>query len=299
MHLQIHWRLSDDPISDRDSPEECDPDYRNSVKCTIFLAYTSNMISCGIREIIRFLAQHRMVDCIVTTAGGIEEDLMKCMNPHLMGEFGLSGKDLRKRGINRIGNLLVPNNNYCSFEDWLTPILNEMLEEQTTKNTIWTPSKMIHRFGEKINNEDSVYYWCWKNNIPVFCPAITDGSIGDMLYFHSFKHPGLVVDILQDIRSINNIAFRAKKTGMIILGGGLVKHHTCNANLIRNGADFSVFVNTAQEYDGSDAGAKPDEAVSWGKIRLDANPVKVYGDAALIFPLLVSLTFARMTTSSK
>ena len=79
---------------------------------------------------------------------------------------------------------------------------------------------------------------------------------------------------------------------MLIFGGGLVKHHICNANLMRNGANFAVFVNTGQEFDGSDSGAKPDEAVSWGKVRLDATPVKVYADATLIMPLLVAQTFA-------
>lgn len=54
---------------------------------------------------------------------------------------------------------------------------------------------------------------------------------------------------------------------MIILGGGVIKHHINNANLMRNGADFSVCINTAAEYDGSDAGARPDEAKSWGKIK--------------------------------
>ena len=53
---------------------------------------------------------------------------------------------------------------------------------------------------------------------------------------------------------------------MILLGGGVIKHHICNANLMRNGADYSVFVNTGQEFDGSDTGAKPDEAISWGKV---------------------------------
>jgi deoxyhypusine synthase len=77
------------------------------------------------------------------------------------------------------------------------------------------------------------------------------------------------------------------------LGGGLVKHHTCNANLMRNGADYSVYVNTASDYDGSDAGASPDEAISWGKIRITANPVKVTCDATIAFPLIVSQTFAK------
>ena len=175
-----------------------------------------------------------------------------------------------------------------------------------------------------------------QNNIPVLSPALTDGSLGDMIFFHSYKHPGLVLDIVEgefvpmvggghrqqdpppvtavppptDLRLINTRAIFARKTGMIILGGGLVKHHIANANLMvrgwggavgtagwgagggregmetfslhsappspqRNGADFSVYVNTAQEFDGSDSGAQPDEAVSWGKIRMDATPVKV------------------------
>lgn len=62
---------------------------------------------------------------------------------------------------------------------------------------------------------------------------------------------------------------------------------------MRNGADFAIYINTAQEFDGSDSGAKPDEAVSWGKIRMDARPVKVCADATIIFPLLVSQTFAK------
>ncbi|KAJ4932280.1 hypothetical protein JOQ06_010705 [Pogonophryne albipinna] len=265
---------------------------RSKAGCTIFLGYTSNLISSGIRESIRYLAEHKMVDVIVTTAGGIEEDFIKCMSNTYLGDFKLSGKELRLKAINRIGNLLVPNDNYCKFEDWLMPILDQMLLEQNEKGTHWTPSKMINRLGKEINNTESVCYWAYKNNIPVFSPALTDGSLGDILYFHSFKKPGLILDIVEDIRRLNGQAVFAKKTGMIILGGGLVKHHICNANLMRNGADYAVFVNTGQEFDGSDSGANPDEAVSWGKISKDAKPVKVYADATLVFPLIVSQTFA-------
>jgi len=188
----------------------------------------------------------------------------------------------------------VPNDNYCKFEDWINPILLQMLEEQRRDGMKWTPSKMIARLGKEINNEDSIYYWCWRNNIPVYCPAFTDGSIGDMIFFFSFNHPGLVVDLVEDIRGINMMAMTARKTGILILGAGVIKHHICNANLMRNGADFAVYMNTAQEFDGSDAGARPDEAKSWGKIRLDAHPVKVYGECTLLFPLLVSQTFAKI-----
>ncbi|KAJ1731874.1 Deoxyhypusine synthase [Coemansia biformis] len=292
------WRLSDEPVADSDSAEERDPEYRRGVKCKIFLGYTSNLVSSGVRESIRFLVKHRMVDVLVSTAGGVEEDFIKCLGPTYLGEFDLDGRTLRSKGLNRIGNLIVPNDNYCKFEDWVLPIFDQMLKEQQEDGVVWTPSRLIHRLGKEIDHPDSIYYWAYKNNIPVYCPAITDGSLGDMLYFHSYRSPGLVVDVVQDIRAINSEAVYAKRTGMVILGGGMIKHHICNANLMRNGADYAVFINTAQEFDGSDAGARPDEAVSWGKIKADAESVKVYADASLVFPLLVAQTFARAAGAS-
>ena len=186
--------------------------------------------------------------------------------------------------MNRIGNLIVPNRNYCAFEDWIVPILDSMLEEQeASKNLedplVWSPSMVIQRLGKEIDNEESVCYWAYRNDIPIFCPALTDGSFGDMLYFHTFKSSPKILDIsiTRDIRKINSMAVAAERAGMIILGGGLVKHHIANACLMRNGAESAVYINTAQEFDGSDAGARPDEAVSWGKIRAGAETVKVWG----------------------
>ncbi|XP_067936983.1 probable deoxyhypusine synthase [Watersipora subatra] len=206
---------------------------RRKSNCTIFLGYTSNLISCGTRETLRYLVEHNMVDCVVVTAGGVEEDLIKCLADTYMGSFELSGRDLRKQGVNRIGNLLVPNDNYCKFQDWIMPILDQLLEEQKQQGVSWTPSKVIHRLGKEIDDESSVNYWCYKNNIPVFSPALTDGSIGDMLNFHSYRNPGLVIDLVDDIKKMNSQSTFAAHTGMIILGGGVVKHHICNANLMK------------------------------------------------------------------
>lgn len=182
----LAWRLSDEPAapcaegivegSDEDS-EIRDPAERAKVKATIFLGCTSNLISAGTRETvcaaasggrgdepglrrctqhlhaprpaqIRYLVQNKRVSCLVTTAGGIEEDLMKCLAPHYLGStagvegFNLKGSELRKKGINRIGNLLVPNKNYCLFEDWLTPLLDTLLEEQKATGHVTSPSQV-------------------------------------------------------------------------------------------------------------------------------------------------------------
>src|ERR1700742_1955778 len=135
-------------------------------KTTIFLGYTSNMISSGLRDTFRYLVQHRHVSAIVTTAGGVEEDFIKCLAPTYLGSFSAPGAALRAKGLNRIGNLVVPNNNYCAFEDWVIPILDKMLDEQEDSKVVaaksgdaddevhWTPSKVINRLGKEINNEE-------------------------------------------------------------------------------------------------------------------------------------------------
>eukprot|EP00008_Paramoeba_atlantica_P004327 CAMPEP_0201482878 /NCGR_PEP_ID=MMETSP0151_2-20130828/7143_1 /ASSEMBLY_ACC=CAM_ASM_000257 /TAXON_ID=200890 /ORGANISM="Paramoeba atlantica, Strain 621/1 / CCAP 1560/9" /LENGTH=368 /DNA_ID=CAMNT_0047865787 /DNA_START=58 /DNA_END=1161 /DNA_ORIENTATION=- len=305
VNKMLRWRLSDDAIPDDEANEEFKKkEYRENTKCKIFFGYTSNLVSSGLREMIRYLAEHKLIDVMVTTAGGIEEDIIKCLAPTHVGDFQLDGRSLRDKGINRIGNLLVPNDNYCKFEDFFNPILDAMVREQEEEGVEWTPSKLIHRLGKEINNPSSIYYWCYKNDIPVFSPAITDGSIGDMIYFHTYRSAKpLKLDIVQDIKAMNDQALKAshvrKKTGMLIVGGGLVKHHICNANLMKNGADFSVFINTASEFDGSDSGARPDEAISWGKISADAKPVKVYAEATLVLPILVAESFVKYNQLKK
>ena len=136
--------------------------------------------------------------------------------------------------------------------------------------------------------QESILYWASKNKIPVFCPAITDGSFGDMIFFMKQRKPDFSVDVSEDMSRIVKLALNANKTGVIILGGGVAKHYTLNAQIFREGCDFAVYVNTGEEFDGSDSGAKISEAVTWGKIKANAPQVKVHGDATIIFPLIVA-----------
>ncbi len=260
-------------------------------KAFIYLGYTSNMMTSGLREIFRYLAEHKLVDVIVTTAGGVEEDFVKCLGEFKLGSFSADGTKLREKGINRTGNIFVPNSRYVKFEKWVLPILEKHKNEKNL-----TPSKLVNILGSEINDKNSVYYWCAKNSIPVFCPALMDGSLGDMIYFFRSKNPDFKIDIVEDAWELNNTSIGKQKTGMIILGAGVVKHSICNANLYRNGADYAVYINTEQEYDGSDSGASPEEAKSWGKIKgsNESQSVKVFADATLVFPLLVARSFSNL-----
>lgn len=269
----------------------------------IYLGCTSNMMSCGVREIIKFLAKNRSFEVMVVTGGGVEEDLIKCMLPTYVGSFDFDGRKLRDNGWNRIGNLVINNNNYAAFESWFNKTMDELIsgetkeypnskssdkhtKEYTEENPlILTPSKFIRYLGKKIDNESSVLYWCYKNNISVYSPAITDGSLGDLLTFYNRKG-AFKLDIVEDISRINFECLGRRENGAIILGGGLIKHHILNGNLFNDGLDYCVIVNTAIEYDGSDAGASLSEAYSWGKVKPGRTAVKIYGEASVVFPLV-------------
>jgi deoxyhypusine synthase len=252
-------------------------------KARIFLGYTSNMVSSGLREVIAYLVKNKMVDVLVTTAGGVEEDIIKSLKPFLIGDFHCDDAELREKGVNRIGNIFVPNDRYIEFEKLMNKFFLRMLEKQK----VISASEFIFELGKEVKDENSICYWATKNNIPTFCPPLTDGSIGDMMYFFKKKHPEFKLDISDDIVKINDIALNSEKTGVIILGGGLAKHHTINANLFREGTDFAVYVCTGTEYDGSLSGARPREGMSWGKIKATATETHIEGDATIIFPLLV------------
>lgn len=259
----------------------------------IFIGYTSNMVSSGMRDIFSWLVKEKKINAIVTTAGGVEEDIIKCLGDFYIGDFNSSGRDLRDKGINRIGNIFAPNNRYVAFEKFIQPILEELYQYSLKSKKVVSPSEIIYKMGEKIGNKSSIYYWAWKNKIPVYCPAITDGALGDNVYFFKFKRPDFILDSANDLKNFNDLTIGLKKSGVIILGSGIVKHSILNANMLRNGADYAVYINTSQEFDASDAGARPDEAVSWGKISKKAESVKVFGDATMLFPILVSQSFAK------
>jgi len=257
-------------------------------KALVFLAFTSNMVSSGVREVIRYLVEHKYVDVLVTSAGGIEEDFIKSLKPFVLGSFEANGEYLSEKGINRIGNIFVTDDRYTYFEKKMNKVLDSVYKEQVARKRPLCTSEIIEITGKHINNKESILYWAWKNKIPVFCPAITDGSFGDMIFFMKQRKKDFFVDVSEDMSKIVKLVLNAEKTGVIILGGGVSKHYTLNAQIFRDGCEFAVYINTGDEFDGSDSGARTDEAITWGKIKANAPQVKVHCDATIAFPLIVA-----------
>jgi deoxyhypusine synthase len=262
-------------------------------KATIFLTFTSNQVSCGNRDIIKFLVKHRFVHALVTSAGGVEEDIIKSLKPFVVGSFDIPGKMLFEKGVGRIGNIFAPYDRYLYFEKFMNPIFDKIYERQKKTGKPITASELIWEMGKEINKEDSIMYWAYKNQIPVFCPAITDGSIGDLMHFQRQKRHDFYVDVVHDHHKIVQFCLNHEKIGAIILGGGVPKHYCLNANIFREGLDYAVYITTAQEFDASDSGGNQQEAMTWAKLKLNAPNVKIKVEASIAFPLLVAGSFAK------
>lgn len=257
-------------------------------KAKIYLTFTSNMVSSGLREVFAYLCEKKFVDVIITGAGSIEEDLMKTKNDFLLGDFHLDDHDLHHKGMNRIGNILVPNKCYEELEDQLIPFFKRMLKIQEKENKLLSPTRLINELGKTIKDKNSFLYWASKNNIPIFCPALTDGAFGLQVFFFKQKYPKFGIDITDDMKKLADITLFAKKTGGIILGGGFAKHHAIGVNILREGMDYSVYISTGTQYDGSMSGARNHEAISWSKLKEESNSVFVEGDATIIFSLIIN-----------
>ncbi len=252
---------------------------------TTFLSFPACIVATGTRGVLKELVKRKLVDVLITTCGTLDHDIARSFKNYYHGSFLMDDAQLHREGINRLGNVLVPNESYGEvMENFMMPILEELYQEKKE----WGGREIIDEFAKRLKNEDSILYWAHRNGIPVYVPGITDGSFGSQLWSFREMHPDFHVDILKDEHELADIIFDAKKTGALMIGGGISKHHTIWWNQFRDGLDYAVYITTAEEWDGSLSGARIREAVSWGKVREDAKYVTVEGDATVLLPLLIA-----------
>jgi deoxyhypusine synthase len=253
-------------------------------KATVFLSFTSNMVASGLRGIFAELCKRKFVDVITTAGGSLDHDLIRAYKDYELGDFFMDDAELHKKEINRLGNILVPNECYVELEKRMKPIFTKLYKEKK----IVSPSEVAYEMGASLKDENSFLYWSAKNKIPVFCPGITDSAIGLQTYFFKQQNKDFGIDVTKDMQQLASIVLNSDKTGGIILGGGISKHHAIGVNILRGGLDYAVYVTTASPWDGSLSGARTQEAISWGKIKEKSRYVTVDCDATIAFPLIAS-----------
>ena len=266
----------------------------------IFLTFTSNMVTSGLRGFFAQLCSFKIPNILVTTSGAIEEDIMKALGEDFKRvSFYSDDTKMHEQGENRIGNLAIKNESYMKFEDKMS----EFLEEIYKKKQRLGVSELLKEIGLLLENtkgkENSLLYQAAKNKIPIYCPGIADSSFGFHLYMFQEKHKDFIVDTIRDMKRIcvKDLSFDDKK-GLISLGGSTSKHYAIFSALLSGGFDYAVYLTTSHSSSGSMSGATTQEAKSWGKLKDDAEAATVIGDVTITFPLMMVSVLDKMKKRS-
>ena len=256
-----------------------------------WVSFPAALCATGTRGFFLELVKRRLVDVIVTTCGTLDHDLARTYRQYFHGDFELDDIALGQQGLNRLGNVIIPNECYGEIlEARVLPWLGEIEEERRISgDSTWNgfgTVELCWALGGRIEDEGSLLYWAAKHRIPIVIPGITDGSIGAQLFMYRQKSPSFMIDVLADEEICSDLSWTSRKANALMVGGGISKHHVIWWNQYRGGLDSAIGISTAPEYDGSLSGARLREAISWGKIRPDAPQILIEGEASVILPIL-------------
>ena len=252
-------------------------------KCLKFLSFIGAIVSTGFRGIIRDMIKKKWCDVVITTCGALDHDIARHFSNYKEGSFTMDDKELADQNIHRLGNVLVPMESYGPL---IEEKVQEILERAYNDGKREMSTTDINRELGKSMGDDSFLYWAYKNDIAVVVPGIMDGAVGSQVWMFAQKHADFKLNLIEDANFLSGLIFKAEKSGALMLGGGVPKHHTLWWNQYREGLDYAVYVTTAQEFDGSLSGALVREAISWGKVTKYAKETTIHAEITTVFPFM-------------
>ena len=259
--------------------------------CQKFLSLVGAIISTGLRGIVKDMIKNNWFNVVITTCGALDHDIARHFSNYNEGSFTLDDAELADQNIHRLGNVLVPMQSYG-------PLIEEkmqlFLEEEYNKGTREMSTEDICKMIGSHLGEDSCLYCASKNEIKVIVPGNVDGAVGSQIWMFTQKHTDFKLNITKDSDTLSGIIFKAKKSGALMLGGGISKHHTLWWNQYREGLDYAVYITTAQEFDGSLSGALVREAISWGKVTQNAKQTTIHAEITTVLPFLYSALLSKL-----
>jgi deoxyhypusine synthase len=258
--------------------------------CTKFLSFPAALVATGTRGVIVDMIREGMVDVIVTASGTLDHDLARSWGSYYHGSFDLDDLKVKREGYHRLGNVLVPLEAYGpALEKRLQPWLERRYQEGIRS---FTTEQLCAELSE-LGDEHSILYWSRKMKVPIFVPGPMDGAVGSQIWLFANKRRDFSVDVIGDEKRLADITFDSRKSGALVIGGGISKHHLLWWSQFKGGLDYACYITTAVEYDGSLSGAQVKEAISWGKVRPRARKTTLIADATVALPLVATYAMTK------
>ena len=264
-------------------------------KCLKFVSFVGAVVSTGLRGIIKDMIKNKWFDVVITTCGALDHDIAKHYAHYNEGSFTMDDNELADQNIHRLGNVLVPMENYG-------PLIEEKMQtflEEEYKNGVkeMSTSEICKMIGKHLG-EDSFLHWAYKNDISVVVPGIMDGAVGSQIWMFIQSHRDFKLNLIGDADLLSEYIFKAETSGAFMIGGGISKHHTLWWNQYREGLDYAFYITTAQEFDGSLSGALVREAISWGKVTKIARQSTLHAEVTTILPFIYAALISKLNKTS-
>jgi len=260
-------------------------------KCLRFVSFVGAIVSTGLRGIIKDMIKNKWFDVAITTCGALDHDIARHFSSYREGSFTMDDRELSDKNIHRLGNVLVPMDSYGPL---IEEKMQSFLEEEYQKGIREMSTAEICKMIGKHLGEDSFLYWAYKNEVNVVVPGIMDGAVGSQIWLFTQRHSDFQLNLVGDANLLSGLIFKAEKSGAMMIGGGISKHHTLWWNQYREGLDYAFYITTAQEFDGSLSGALVREAISWGKVTQKAKQTTLHAEVTTILPFIYSALLSKL-----
>ena len=261
---------------------------------TIFLGMAGALSAGGLRLIVAHLISNRYVDCLVSTGANLYHDLHETRGQyHYIGSPHADDAALAEDGIDRVYDTYASEEEFISNDAWIATFATS-LEARP-----YTTREFLHLLGGHLwatTGRDGILTAAYRANVPIFCPAIADSSIGMGLSQARQHKPGTgYIDVIGDIVESANLIIRRPRTASVVLGGGTPKNFINQASVQAEfysdkvgGHRYAVQIVTDVPHFGGASGSSLEEAQSWGKLAADSPRVTVQSDATIALPFLAS-----------
>jgi len=251
-------------------------------ECKVFFGLAGAMVPAGMKNIILDLIENKWVNVMVTTGANLTHDLGESLGySHYQGHERMDDNKLKKAGYNRVYNSLMPNQIYIGLEKFIKKNFEELSKAKNIR-------EFLNILG-KLAPENTIVNACYRNNVPLFCPALADSGIGLMIWGQIAQGKTTNVNAFDDMKEMLDIAWTTKKPAVFYIGGGVPKNYIQQAmQLSPRNALYGVQITTDNEQYGGSSGAKLKEGISWNKMNEKAKFVDVHVDATVALPLITA-----------
>ncbi len=257
-------------------------------KCKIFFGLAGAMVPGGMKQVVIDAIKQGYIDVLVITGANLTHDIIEAIGfKHYIGNEKVNDTMLHKKGLDRIYNVFMKSKSYLRLENFFTKHFDVLSKANNPREFLWKLGQILSKGGrKKARGRESILSTCYKYNVPIFCPALTDSGIGLMIWSQTIRKKKINLDFFADIAEIIEIAWQTKKTAVFYVGGGVPKNFIQQTMQFTRPASYGIQITTDRQEPGGSSGASLKEGISWGKLHEKAKFVDVYCDATIALPLI-------------